>query len=383
MGKSLREFTSAKERRKYIEETEHVSLPHISRFSFDEDKVVGKNIENLIGSVQIPVGIAGPLKIQNLESRAQNCYIPLATTEGALVASISRGCKVVTESGGVTVFTETAGMTRGPVFYTGSLEKTRAFSLWMKENQLVLKEAAEATSSHLQFLKAEVKKMADCVFVRFVFDTKDAMGMNMATIATQQIVGLIEEKTGAQCIAVAGNYDIDKKPAWLNVINNRGRIVWAEARLKKDAVKAILKTSAQKIFSVWLNKCMLGSAMSGSMGFNAHYANIIAALFLATGQDPAHVVEGSLGITTVRLEGEDLYISVYLPSILTGTVGGGTALPAQQEALQLLGVAGSGNGEKFAEIIGGTVLAGELSLLASLAEGSLARAHKELGRGKR
>lgn len=208
------------------------------------------------------------------------------------------------------------------------------------------------------------------------------MGMNMVTIATQKAVELIERETGTRCLSVAGNYDIDKKPAWLNFINNRGFKVWAETIIKKEVLENVLKTSAEKFFDVWLAKCMIGSAMSGSLGFNAQYANIIAAIFIATGQDPAHVVEGSMGITTAKVLNGDLLVSVYLPALNVGTVGGGTNLATQLEALTILGVAGSGNVEKFAEIIGGAVLAGEISLLASLAEGSLAAAHKKLGRSQ-
>jgi len=183
-------------------------------------------------------------------------------------------------------------------------------------------------------------------------------------------------------LAVAGNFDIDKKPAWLNFINNRGFPVWAEVVLKKEVVETILKTTPEQFFEVWLAKCMIGSAMSGSLGFNSHYANVIAAMFIATGQDPAHVVEGSMGVTTAKvLTNGDLYVSVYLPALNIGTVGGGTQLATQQEALQILQVAGENNVEKFAELIGGAVLAGEISLLASLSEGSLSDAHRELGRG--
>ena len=224
-----------------------------------------------------------------------------------------------------------------------------------------------------------VRAVAHYLFVRFSFDTGDAMGMNMVTIATDAVSKLIEKETGATCLSVAGNFDVDKKPAWLNVINNRGMVVWAECVIKKEIVAEVLKTNAEKVFEVWLSKCMVGSAMSGSLGFNAQFANVIAAIFIAAGQDPAHVVEGSTGITTVKaLSGGDLYVSVYLPSLLVGTVGGGTNLATQKEALELLGVVGKTGA--FAEIVGSAVLAGEISLLASLSEGSLAGAHSTLGR---
>jgi len=308
--------------------------------------------------------------------------LPLATTEGALVASVSRGSKAINASGGVLVHTQRVGQTRGPVFVTSSLVEQKKLTVWLKSNKAKLQKTAQITSQHISLENMHVNAVARYVFVRFVFDTQDAMGMNMVTIASSAMTALIEKETGATCLSVAGNFDIDKKPAWLNFINNRGFVVWAETVIKKAVLHEVLKTTAEAVFDVWLGKCMIGSAMSGSLGFNAHFANVIAALFLATGQDPAHVVEGSMGITTTKaLPNGDLYVSVYLPCVIAGTVGGGTGLATQQEALQLLGVAGAGKVEKFAEIIGGAVLAGEISLLASLAEGSLGTAHEKLGRG--
>jgi len=335
----------------------------------------------MIGATQVPLGIAGPLQIHGEHAKGA-FFIPLATTEGALVASISRGCKAVNLSDGISVSTCRAGQTRGPVFLVNSLAERKKLSDWIKDNEDILKTVAEKTSRYLKLKKAVVQGVARYLFVRFSFDTGDAMGMNMVTIATQAMAEVIEKETGATLLAVAGNFDIDKKPAWLNFINNRGFPVWAEVVLKKEVVETILKTTPEQFFEVWLAKCMIGSAMSGSLGFNSHYANVIAAMFIATGQDPAHVVEGSMGVTTAKvLTNGDLYVSVYLPALNIGTVGGGTQLATQQEALQILQVAGENNVEKFAELIGGAVLAGEISLLASLSEGSLSDAHRELGRG--
>jgi len=380
---NLRNYKSVLERRKALENELKVKLSNIGSFSFDEKSTVSKNCENMIGATQIPVGVAGPLTLRRSLGQ-KDYFIPLATTEGALVASINRGCKVIVESGGASILVHKVGISRGPVFYTGSLRKSDELYQWIKKNEPLLKKTAETTSSHLKLKKIIVRSLANYVFVRFSFDTKDAMGMNMATIATQKIAELIEKKTKIECLAVAGNFDIDKKPAWINFIENRGIKAWGEVIIPKKVVTGVLKTTPEKIFDVWLGKCMLGSAMSGALGFNSHFANIIAALFIATGQDPAHVVEGSMGITTVKvLKNGDLYFAVYLPSLILGTVGGGTNLATQKEALEILGVNGTGKVEEFAEIVTGAVLAGELSLLASLSEGTLAKAHKELGRGKK
>lgn len=383
----VRSYKSAAERRLALEKEAKVTLKNIGSFSFDESIVSSRNCENLIGATHIPLGIAGPLKIINQESVVFNNYIPLATTEGALVASVSRGCKAIGLSGGANTYAYRAGTTRGPVFYTGAIKKSKEVYQWIKKNQGVLESAAQKTSSHIVLTKTKVSSVGNYVFVRFSFNTQDAMGMNMVTIASEAMCKLIEAETGATLLAVAGNFDIDKKPSWLNFVENRGFAAWADVVLSKDVVLDVLKTTPQKIFDVWLAKCMIGSAMSGSLGFNAHYANVIAALFLATGQDPSHIVEGSMGITTTKvLENGDLYCSIYLPALMVGTVGGGTHLATQKESLSILGVAGGNEGrnsEKFAEIVAGAVLAGEISLLASLAEGSLGKAHQALGRGKK
>lgn len=384
---NLRDFSSVNHRRDAVEKKTGIKLDNIGSFSLDEGVASAKNCENMIGVAQVPMGVAGPLRIKNQESRIKNSnqdyYIPLATTEGALVASVNRGCKAITESGGANSYAYRVGQTRGPVFAVDSLQEQKELYLWVKANQEKLKKVTEETSSHLKFKKAKVKSLASYSFIRFYYDTTDAMGMNMVTIATQEAVEFIEKETGARCITVAGNFDIDKKPAWLNFIDNRGFKVWAEVVIKKEVLEDVLKTNAEKFFDVWLAKCMIGSAMSGSLGFNAQYANIIASMFIATGQDPAHVVEGSMGITTAKaLKNGDLYVSIYLPALNVGTVGGGTGLATQKEALSLLGVTGAGNVEKFAEIIGAVVLAGEISLLSSLSEGTLAKAHEKLARGK-
>lgn len=383
---SLRDFPSASDRRKFLEKELGINLDNIGSFSFPEDQAVGRNIENLIGATQIPLGIAGPLKLRiprlrsgqatNYELRTY--YIPLATTEGALVASVSRGCKAVTESGGAQVFVETVGITRGPVFKTTGLAHGLKIKQWIESHISLISQITQKTSSHLKLLKIDCQIVGKNLFARFYYDTQDAMGMNMATIATEKAVQLIEKKTGAKCLSLAGNYDIDKKPAWLNFISGRGKRIWAEVVLPKKVVNQVLKTTSQKMVEVVQTKNHLGSIMSGSLGFNSHFANVIAAIFIATGQDPAHVVEGSLGITTAEsLDHGALYFSIYLPSLIVGTMGGGTHLPTQQEALKIMKVS---NVLEYVQAVGAAVISGEISLIASLAEGSLAKAHLRLGR---
>jgi hydroxymethylglutaryl-CoA reductase (NADPH) len=378
---NLRDYQTAKERREALEKDQHIDLPHIGSFSLDESVASTRNCENMIGAVQVPLGVAGPLKIED-----KNYYIPLATTEGALVASVNRGCKAITQSGGATVGSHRIGATRGPVFRVENFKESKKLHMFFQEKFESLKEVAEKTSHHLTLTKITSRGIGRYHYARFVFDTQDAMGLNMVTIATDAIVSYIKETIGISCISLSGNFCVDKKPAWQNIVMARGIEVWAEVVLSKKVLSEVLKTSAQKVYDVWLAKCMMGSAASGSMAFNAQFANIVAAVFLATGQDIAHVTEGSLGVTTAEVIEGDLYMSVHLPDLMVGTVGGGTGLATQKEALSLLGVAGGNSGkhaQTFAEIVGAAVLAGEISLLSSLEQGSLATAHKTLGRGER
>jgi len=209
--------------------------------------------------------------------------------------------------------------------------------------------------------------------------------MNMVTIASAKAAELIGSATGARLIALSGNVCTDKKPAAINTVMGRGRTVVAGVHLPDKLIREVLKTDAPSLLEVNTRKNLVGSARAGSLGFNAHAANIIAALFIACGQDPAHVVEGSLAVTTVDPAEDGVYVAVTLPSLPVGTVGGGTGIDTQQECLRLLGVSGGGNppganARKFAEIVASAVLAGELSLLGALAAQHLARAHQRLSR---
>ncbi|PJA55470.1 3-hydroxy-3-methylglutaryl-CoA reductase [Candidatus Roizmanbacteria bacterium CG_4_9_14_3_um_filter_33_18] len=373
---SLKDFKTTKERREFLEKELRVRLENISKAHVDDEKTI--HCENLIGTTSLPLGVAGPITVKNEELRIKNYYLPLATTEGALVASVSRGCKAINLSGGATSFVENVGVTRGPVFETSGLGESMEFKKWLEDNFKLLKVEAEKTSSYLKLKKLGTRVAGTYVYVRFYFDTGMAMGMNMVTIATDEMSRFIEKNTKVKCLSVSGNFCVDKKSAWSNFILGRGKKVWADVTLKKEVVKEVLKTTSEKFFEVWLAKCIIGSAISGSLGFNAHFANIVAAFFAATGQDLAHVVEGSMGVTTSKvLKNGDLYVSVYLPAVMIGTVGGGTKLKIKQEALSIIGTKSS---VKLTEVLGGAVLAGEISLLASLAEGSLSRTHEKLGR---
>jgi len=371
-------------RRRYIEREAGVSLERVGSYTIDIDRVARKNCENMIGAVQVPLGVAGPLRV-NGEYASGEFYLPLATTEGALVASVNRGCGAISRAGGAETRILRDGMTRAPVFAARSVAHAREVADWVASHRDEIGCAAEATTSHGKFLDAVTTVVGTSVFVRMEFDTKDAMGMNMVTIGSEKAADLISLATGARLIALSGNLCTDKKPAAVNLVRGRGRSVCAGVWLDDSLIASVFKTDARTMAEVNCRKNLVGSAAAGSLGFNAHAANVVAAMFIACGQDPAHVTEGSLAITTVDQGEGGLYVAVTLPDLPVGTVGGGTGVGTQAECLALLGVAGGGNppgthARKFAEILAAGVLAGELSLLGALAAQHLARAHKSLGR---
>ena len=375
-------------RRRFLERKLNISLSGIASTILDFEELYGYNIENAIGAVQIPVGIVGPLRV-NGDYAKGDFYVPLATTEGALVASVNRGAKAVTASGGAYVKVLKDGMTRAPLIWTPSVVEAVRFVEWVKANMEVLRGKVSEVTRHGRLLDLQPFIVGNLVWLRFIYSTGDAMGMNMATIASDRICSYIEQSYDgeARCISLSGNMCVDKKPAIINRLLGRGKYVVAEALIPASVAESVLKARIDLIHYINQAKNLLGSGVAGSVSFNAHYANIIAAIFIATGQDVAQVVESSMGFTWTELRGDSLYISVTLPSLEVGTVGGGTRLRTQREALSIMGVAGGGNPPgvnalKFAEIVAATVLAGELNLLAALASGHLARAHEKLGRGK-
>jgi hydroxymethylglutaryl-CoA reductase (NADPH) len=373
-------FDNHNDRRKGLERETSLDLSSFGSSFADENNLTNVHCENLVGAISLPLGLAGPVKIkgQNLD---REVVVPLATSEGALIASVARGMKAINESGGAKTFGSRTGTTRAPVFKTHSLEDSHKFTIWLEDNFEKMKEVAESTSNHLKLLKIDTKILATDVFVRFYYATGDAMGMNMVTIGTEQIVDLIEKELNyVRCVALSGNYCVDKKPSWQNFINSRGFEVWAEVDLTADVLEKVLKTNAEDFYRTWKSKCMYGSMMSGSLGFNAHFANIIGAFFASSGQDLAQVVEGSHGVTTAELsENGGLTVGIYMPAVMIATVGGGTKLTTQRQVLNIMGAKTS---VELSEILGASVLAGELSLISSLSIGGLAGAHAKFGRNK-
>jgi len=375
--------TAAAARREVVERETGATLEAIGDYTFAAADA-GPNIENMVGGAQLPMGVAGPVTVDGGAAEGEY-YLPLATTEGALVASVNRGLGTIEAAGGATARVTDAGMTRAPVFRVTGVAEAETVLEWVADNREALRAAAESTTSHGELLDVDPYVVGDNVFLRFVYDTKDAMGMNMATIATREAAEVIEAETPAEMVALSGNLCSDKKPAAINAVEGRGRTVTADVVLPRDLVNERLDTTPEAMAEGNTRKNLVGSAKAASLGFNAHAANTVAAAFLATGQDAAQVVEGANAITTMDAREEGLYASVSLASLELGTVGGGTGLATQREVLAVLGLGGGGdppgtNANALAEVIATGALAGELSLVAAFCSRHLASAHEELGR---
>ncbi|ADQ66595.1 3-hydroxy-3-methylglutaryl-CoA reductase [Halogeometricum borinquense DSM 11551] len=375
--------TATAARRLLVEEQSDASLDVVGDYGFPAERA-DPNIENMVGAVQVPMGVAGPVRIRGGRLDGER-YLPLATTEGALLASVNRGCSVLNDAGGANVRILKSGMTRAPVFRVADVVEAEALVEWVRDNRDALREAAEETTNHGELLDVTPYVVGNSVHLRFRYDTKDAMGMNMVTIATRAACELVEDETDASLVALSGNLCTDKKPAAINAVEGRGRSVTTDVTIPREVVEDRLHTTPEAVAELNTRKNLVGSAKAASLGFNAHVANVVAAMFLATGQDEAQVVEGANAITTAEVQDGDLYVSISIASLEVGTVGGGTKLPTQAEGLDVLGVRGGGdpagsNADALAEAIAVGSLAGELSLLSALASRHLSSAHAELGR---
>lgn len=371
----------------FLERVTGADLGPLRRGRLDFNRLVGWNIENPVGEVSVPVGVVGPLWVEGDYARG-TFYPLLATTEGALVASVNRGATTITMAGGARTKVLRDGMARAPTFVAPNAARAAELAEWAVKNVDLLAEWVREVTRHGRLRQVQPLQAGRTVYLRLVFETGDAMGMNMVTLSADRIVrGIAEFFPDVDPVALSGNVCSDKKAAAVNWINGRGKTVVAEAFIPGELVRRRLKTTPDRLVEVGWRKNQLGSSVAGTLGgFNANAANVVAAMFIAYGQDPAQVVESSTGITTVERWEGGVYVSLTLPSLEVGTVGGGTRLPYARAALEALGCAGGGdppgsNARKFAEIVAATALAGELSLLASLAEGSLARSHARLGRG--
>lgn len=339
------------------------------------------NIENFIGYAQIPIGIAGPLKMNGQYAKGE-FQIPLATTEGALVASYNRGAKVLSIVGGVKTFIIDEGVQRSPSFHFESTEELLRFKSWIDEQHSVFKFLTRQSSNYATLKKITCIIEANKLILLLEFYTGDAAGQNMVTFCTEEICKYILRNSNVrpQKWYIESNFCGDKKANHHAFQNVRGKKVVAEAVIPAQIVRDVLKTRVSDIEAYWKSS-LLSQIQSGAIGAQGHVANGLTALFIACGQDVACVSEASVGIGRLEATASgDLYASLTLPNLIVGTVGGGTGLATQNECLKILDCNGAGNSQKFAEICAGLALAGELSIAAAIAAGHFASAHQKLGR---
>ncbi|KAK6138961.1 hypothetical protein DH2020_027293 [Rehmannia glutinosa] len=376
-------FKAARIRREAVQRLTGRSVEGLPLEGFDYDSILGQCCEMPVGYVQIPVGIAGPLLLNGCEYS-----VPMATTEGCLVASTNRGCKAIYASGGATCVLLRDGMTRAPVVRFSSAKRATELKFFLEDplnfDTLCVVFNKSSRFARLQGIQCAIA--GKNLYIRFSCSTGDAMGMNMVSKGVQNVLDFLQNDfPDMDVIGISGNYCSDKKPAAINWIEGRGKSVVCEAIITGDVVSKVLKTNVPSLVELNMLKNLAGSAIAGALGgFNAHAANIVSAIFIATGQDPAQNIESSHCITMMEAvnDGKDLHVSVTMPSIEVGTVGGGTQLASQSACLNLLGVKGASkespgsNSQLLATIVAGSVLAGELSLMSAISAGQLVKTHQ-------
>lgn len=373
---------AAKMRRDFLTARTGLPLDHVGSYSFDPGVTAG-NIENFIGVAQVPIGLAGPLRI-NGEHLQEDVYVPLATAEGTLVASYNRGMRILSEAGGVKTTIHQRFMQRAPVFHFDDARGARSFAQWVDTHLDAIRTAAEATSSIARLSHIERYSVGPMLHLRFNYETGDAAGQNMcgkATLAACQWIAA--QYPGGARFTLSGAMDTDKKHSHINVLHSRGARVIAEARIPDRILRERAGVAAADLFRARLNS-FAGSVMAGSANNGMHAANGLAALFIACGQDAANIAESHTAMTYVRLEddGETYYWSITLPALIVATFGGGTQLPTQGECLDVLGCRGKGKVGRFIEICAATVLAGEISLASAVVAGDWVESHDRLGRNR-
>jgi hydroxymethylglutaryl-CoA reductase (NADPH) len=368
-------------RRAFVQERTGTELRHVGQYSLDPATVQG-NVENFLGVAQVPIGLAGPLQIDGEHARGE-FYIPLATTEGTLVASYNRGMRLLSESGGVRTTVVEEHMQRAPVFVLDDALAAREFGEWVDEHFADIKAAAESTTRSGKLSYVGQYSIGPLRYLRFNYTTGDAAGQNMTGKATLVACEWIKANhPDHPRYILSGNIDTDKKHSRINMLLTRGKRVVAEATIDKDALKRLMNVDTETLF--WARQIqMAGSFLVGSANNGAHAANGLTAMFIATGQDVANVSEAHAGVSyTQLLPDGNYYWSITLPALIVASYGGGTGLATQRECLEMLGCYGSGNVHKFAEICAAVVLAGETSLSSAVLAGDWVTSHDQLGRNR-
>ena len=371
----------ASQRAAFVTAMTGATLDTVSSYTIDPAVTHG-NIENFIGAAQVPIGIAGPLKVAG-EHAQGDFYIPLATTEGTLVASYSRGMRVISECGGAKTTVVKHSMQRAPVFLFDNALEARDFGKWLDGNLNSLRGVVDASTDVPQLTEIEQYIVGNMMYTRFCYTTGDAAGQNMTGKATLYACEWIRANHPLKPrYILSGNIDTDKKHSAMNMIQTRGKRVIAEFVLKRDVAKELLRIETE-----WLYKyrqiASVGTHLAGGAYSGAHAANGIAAMFIATGQDAANVAESHAGLNYGELlDNGDFYWSVTLPAMICATYGGGTGLQTQRECLEMMDCYGTGKGDKLAEIIAAVVLAGDVSLSSAILAHEWVSSHEKMGRNR-
>lgn len=367
-------------RRAWLEARTGEQFTHVSTYSIPSEEMRG-NIENPIGAVQMPLGVAGPLLLHGVHA-CGTFYVPLATTEGALVRSYERGMVTLSRAGGAAARVYMDENRISPVFLFQDVVEAHDFAQSILKNFAAIRDEAAATTRHGELLRLECFPIGREVIVNFCYFTADAQGMNMIARATEQACQWIMRHSKAQRYYLFSGMSTEKRASGFLLPGGKGKKVTAGALVPARIVRNYLHSTPERLVDMW-HHTMLGHVQANAMGYNGHYANGLAAIFIACGQDVANVANAAVGITNFEVtETGDLYASVTLPSLTVATVGGGTGLGTSRECLAMLGCAGSGHAAKFAEIVAATLLAGELSMGAALASGEFVDAHETYGRNR-
>ncbi len=366
-------------RRAWVDQRTGTQLRHVGAHSVDSEEMRG-NIENPVGAAQIPLGVAGPLKVLGFHANG-TFYVPLATTEGALVRSYERGMVALTRAGGVEAAVIADENQISPSFIFGSIADAARFSHWIEEHFDEIRSQAESTTRHGKLTNLRCHQFGRQVIVNFGFDTGDAQGMNMIVKASDHACRWILTQ-----IPCTGHFQFsgmcsEKRPSGYLLSRGKGKSVTAGAFLPSGILKSYLHCSPRDLYDVW-HSTLVGHLAANAVGYNAQYANGLAAMFIAMGQDVANVVNASCGITNFELADGGLYVSLTLPALSLATVGGGTGLGTQRECLEMVGCFGSGQAGKLAEIVAAALLGGEISMGAAIASGEFAAAHERYGRNR-
>lgn len=370
-----------RKRQRFVEDFTGVTMEHIDKYSFDANVLQG-NVENFVGVAQVPIGFAGPLRV-NGEHAKGDFLIPLATTEGTLVASYNRGIKVLNESGGVMCTVSGDCMQRAPVFIFDNARGARDFKNWVDENMDEIREHAESTSSIAKLQYIDTYLSNKFAFLRFNYSTGDAAGQNMVGRATFAACSwILEQHDNIRHFYLESNFATDKKASQVNIMRTRGKRVTAECTVPRQVLIDIMRVEPESL-AYHSSVANVGAFMSGANNNGAHSPNGITAMFIATGQDVANVSESSAGICYAEITAErDLYLSITIPSLIVATHGGGTGLPTQNESLRILGCTGRNSVNRFAEIVAGVALAGELSLGSAISSLDWVSSHEKYGRNR-